>query len=76
MPEPGFRCCWLPVARRDRPTPLQVAYDRAVAVITPQRECVNADDAQRLAWRPSTLLLRTACQLIGDQKLTVWSAIS
>lgn len=77
MPEPGFRCYWLPVAnKRNRSTPLQVADDRVVAVLGSPREVIDADHAQRLARRPNTLLLSTTCQLIGDQQLTVWSAIS
>lgn len=46
MVEPGFRCRRLPVRKQDdRPAAFEVADNRAVAVIAPPREVIDADHA-------------------------------
>ncbi|MGF7055733.1 hypothetical protein GGC47_004946 [Bosea sp. OAE752] len=58
-----------PVGKQhDRPTPLQVANDRAVTVIAPPCEVVNADHAQRLARHPGTLPDHAQQRIIADRQ--------
>jgi len=70
MPEPSFRCRRLPVRKEDdRPAAFEIADDRAVAVIAPPREIIDADHAQRLARRPGTLPDHAQQRIVADRQL-------